>query len=99
MQAHDERFTAAHDASIADFSYQVNRKFARRRPVRCSVDGCRARPAIRHWDTRQDYIEHIRTEHSTFRWLLEPMLTAVGLEIVATDFRGSVYGPYTCVKP
>src|SRR5262249_21731424 len=31
--------------------------------------------------TRQDYAEHIRTEHSTFRWLFEPMLTAAGFEI------------------
>jgi ubiquinone/menaquinone biosynthesis C-methylase UbiE len=48
--------------------------------------------------TRDDYVEHIRTEHSTFRWLLEPMLTAAGFDIVAADFRGSVYGAYTCVK-
>jgi hypothetical protein len=48
--------------------------------------------------TRQDYIEHIRTEHSTFRWLFEPMLVAAGFEIVAVDFAGSVFGAYTCVK-
>jgi ubiquinone/menaquinone biosynthesis C-methylase UbiE len=48
--------------------------------------------------TDQDYIEHIRTEHSTFRWLLEPMLTAAGFEIVTADFGGSLYGAYTCVK-
>lgn len=48
--------------------------------------------------TRDDYITHIRTEHSTFRWLLEPMLTAAGFEIATAEFRGSVYGAYTCVK-
>jgi hypothetical protein len=46
--------------------------------------------------TRADLAEHIRIEQSTFRWLLEPMLTAAGFEIVAADFAGSVYGAYTC---
>jgi len=48
--------------------------------------------------TRGDFAEHIRAEFSTFRWLLEPMLTAVGFEIAAADFRGCVYGAYTCVR-
>ena len=46
--------------------------------------------------TRADLAEHIRTEYSTFRWLLEPMLAAAGFEIVTADFSGSVYGTYTC---
>ena len=48
--------------------------------------------------TRKDYSEHVRTEYSTFRWLLEPMLTAAGFDIVAADFNRPVYGAYTCVK-
>lgn len=48
--------------------------------------------------TRDDFAEHLRTEHSTFRWLLEPMLSMAGFRIVQADFRGSVYGAYTCVK-
>ena len=48
--------------------------------------------------TRADLAEHVRTEHSTFRWLLEPMITAAGFEIADAEFRGSVYGAYTCVK-
>jgi SAM-dependent methyltransferase len=48
--------------------------------------------------TSADFAEHIRTEHSTFRWLLEPMLAATGFDIVTADFRGSVYGAYTCRK-
>jgi ubiquinone/menaquinone biosynthesis C-methylase UbiE len=48
--------------------------------------------------TAADYAAHIRTEHSTFRWLLEPMLAAAGFEIVTADFSGSVYGAYTCRK-
>jgi len=48
--------------------------------------------------TSQDYAEHIRTEHSTFRWLFEPMLAAAGFETVAVEFQGRLYGTYTCVK-
>jgi ubiquinone/menaquinone biosynthesis C-methylase UbiE len=48
--------------------------------------------------TGADYAEHIRTEFSTFRWLLEPMLAEAGLEIVTADFEGSLYGAYTCIK-
>jgi ubiquinone/menaquinone biosynthesis C-methylase UbiE len=48
--------------------------------------------------TSADYAEHIRTEFSTFRWLLEPMLTVTGFDISDSEFRGSVYGAYTCVR-
>jgi ubiquinone/menaquinone biosynthesis C-methylase UbiE len=48
--------------------------------------------------TRADLAEHIRGEHSTFSWLLEPMLAAAGFRIVSAEFRQSVYGAYTCVK-
>jgi len=46
--------------------------------------------------TRADLADHIRTEHSTFRWLLEPMLAATGFEVLTAHFDGSVYGTYTC---
>jgi ubiquinone/menaquinone biosynthesis C-methylase UbiE len=48
--------------------------------------------------TSKDYAEHIRTEFSTFRWLLEPMLAAAGFEILTVDFERRLYGAYTCVK-
>jgi SAM-dependent methyltransferase len=51
-----------------------------------------------HGYTSEDYAEHIRTEFSTFRWLLEPMLAAVGFQIVSAEFGGRLYGAYTCVK-
>ncbi len=35
---------------------------------------------------------NVRIEHSTFRWLLEPMLAAAGFEILTADFEGSVDG-------
>ena len=48
--------------------------------------------------TRADLAEHVRTEHSTFRWLFEPMLTAAGFEITDSSYRASAYASYTCVK-
>ncbi|MFE2427404.1 class I SAM-dependent methyltransferase [Streptomyces sp. NPDC059373] len=48
--------------------------------------------------TRDDFADHLRTEFSTFRWLLEPMLAAAGFDILDAEFVGSVYGAYTCVK-
>ncbi|WP_018352723.1 class I SAM-dependent methyltransferase [Longispora albida] len=48
--------------------------------------------------TAEDYIEHIRTEHSTFRWLFEPMLEAAGFEIVSVEYTMRAFGAYTCLK-
>ena len=48
--------------------------------------------------TGEDYAEHIRTEFSTFRWLLEPMLAAAGFATATAEFEGRIYGAYTCVK-
>ena len=58
--------------------------------------GAAADPA--HGYTRADFAEHIRSEHSTFRWLFEPMLAATGFEIVQAGYERSVYGSYVCVK-
>ena len=59
--------------------------------------GRRGRPGA--GSTVADDATHIRTEHSTFRWLLEPMLAAAGFQIVTAEFSGSVYGAYTCRRP
>ncbi len=50
--------------------------------------------------TRAELETHVREEHSTFTWLLEPMLHRVGFEL--RDVRHSqtqTYSAYTCVKP
>ena len=60
------------------------------------IDGGVADPAD-GW-TGDELAEHVRTEHSTFRWLLEPMLERAGFEIVDVDFRRRVYGSYTCIR-
>jgi ubiquinone/menaquinone biosynthesis C-methylase UbiE len=48
--------------------------------------------------TAEDYAVHIRTEHSTYRWLLEPLLDATGFDILDAAFDGRLYGAYTCVR-
>ena len=60
------------------------------------LEGAADDPALGY--TRADLATHIRTEHSTFRWLLEPMLAAAGFEVLTADFERSVYGAYTCRK-
>jgi SAM-dependent methyltransferase len=60
------------------------------------LDNAAEDPALGY--TRADFIEHLRTEYSTFRWLLEPMLAVAGFEIVDVAFRGAIYAAYTCVK-
>lgn len=46
--------------------------------------------------TAEDFATHIRSEHSTFRWLFEPMLAVTGFQILGAEFRNQVYGTYTC---
>ncbi len=50
--------------------------------------------------TRAELAEHIREEHSTFTWLLEPMIERAGFEIVqrSSDGGGMLAG-YLCRKP
>lgn len=75
-----------YDFAPADADSVMNRWFS----------GAATDPALGY--THDDLAEHVRTEHSTFRWLLEPMLSAAGFDIVRADFAGGVYGAYTCVK-
>lgn len=49
--------------------------------------------------TREELVEHIRDEHSTFNWLLDPMLRHAGFRI--DDVRHSqsaVFSRYLCTK-
>jgi ubiquinone/menaquinone biosynthesis C-methylase UbiE len=47
--------------------------------------------------TRSELEAHLRDEHSTFTWLLEPMLTRAGFEIPEARYRAAVYAAYVCV--
>lgn len=61
------------------------------------VSGGVADPAVGY--TGADYAEHVRTEHSTFRWLLEPMLDHAGFDIADVEYDAAgLFGAYTCVS-
>jgi SAM-dependent methyltransferase len=47
--------------------------------------------------TRSELETHVRDEHSTFAWLLEPMLERAGFEIQETEDRASAYAAYVCL--
>jgi SAM-dependent methyltransferase len=57
-------------------------------------DGAATDPAAGY--TAADFAEHIRTEFSTYRWLLEPMLVRTGFEILDVEYDGQTYAAYTC---
>lgn len=48
--------------------------------------------------TRAELEEHLRAEHSTFAWLVEPMLERAGFEIRESSHRGGVYATYVCSR-
>jgi 2-polyprenyl-3-methyl-5-hydroxy-6-metoxy-1,4-benzoquinol methylase len=49
--------------------------------------------------TREELVQHVRTEHSTFAWLLEPLITHAGLRIAGREVDPSrTYARYECVK-
>ena len=48
--------------------------------------------------TAAELAAHVRTEFSTFSWLLESMLERTGFNVVDREYRRSAYGTYTCVR-
>jgi SAM-dependent methyltransferase len=48
--------------------------------------------------TSEDFATHIRTEFSTYRFLLEPLLTATGFDIIESVVHRQMYATYTCIK-
>lgn len=48
--------------------------------------------------TAEDYATHIRTEFSTFRFILERMLAETGFDILSAAYERGLYGAYTCVR-
>ena len=49
--------------------------------------------------TRTELEMHVRSEHSTFTWLLEPLLARAGFEILERDVSGGIYATYVCARP
>lgn len=49
--------------------------------------------------TRAELAEHVRDEHSTFTWLLEPMIDRAGFDVVDADYSASgMDARYLCRK-
>jgi ubiquinone/menaquinone biosynthesis C-methylase UbiE len=48
--------------------------------------------------TREDFATHVRTEFSTYSWLLEPLMTRAGFRILSREVRGRIYARYVCRK-
>ncbi len=58
-----------------------------------------ATTTVDHGWSRAELEEHVRDEHSTFTWLLEPMLTRAGFAIEQQDYsEDQIFARYTCVK-
>jgi ubiquinone/menaquinone biosynthesis C-methylase UbiE len=47
--------------------------------------------------TAEDLVEHLQSEHSTYRTVLDSLIESAGFRIVDVEFRRSVYASYTCV--
>jgi len=49
--------------------------------------------------TRAELEEHVRDEHSTFTWLLEPMIEKAGFAVEQADYSDDrIFADYLCVK-
>ena len=48
--------------------------------------------------SRAELETHLREEHSTFTWLLEPMLERAGFDIGEADYGRGIFAHYVCVK-
>jgi SAM-dependent methyltransferase len=65
--------------------------------IQAWLDSSPTDPA-RGWTSAQ-LAEHVRTEHSTFTWLLEPMLERAGFEVRTRSLSNDgIYAAYTCVR-
>jgi SAM-dependent methyltransferase len=56
----------------------------------------RAAPTPEEGWTRSELEEHVRSEQSTFSWLLEALLARAGFEILERDMSGGIYATYLC---
>ena len=58
-----------------------------------------ASPSSKLGWTREELEAHVRGEHSTFNWLLEPMLERADFEIEQADYGPlRIYAEYLCVR-
>jgi ubiquinone/menaquinone biosynthesis C-methylase UbiE len=57
------------------------------------MTGAVSDPAVGY--TREDFATHVRTEFSTYRWLLEPLLEHAGFTILDVDVHLGIYATFT----
>jgi SAM-dependent methyltransferase len=48
--------------------------------------------------TADELAEHVRSEFSTYSWLMDTMIERTGFDVIAREFRRSVYGAYSCIR-
>jgi SAM-dependent methyltransferase len=48
--------------------------------------------------TAADLALHVRSEFSTWSWLLDALLDRTGFDVVERSYRRGVYGTYTCMR-
>jgi SAM-dependent methyltransferase len=48
--------------------------------------------------TAADLAQHVRSEFSTWSWLLDALLDRTGFDVVERSYRRGAYGTYTCVR-
>ena len=77
----------------------------RLRDIVFSFEAREAESHVRRWLEREgrwspaELEQHLREEHSTFTWLLEPMLERAGFEIAESEYdEGRIFARYVCVK-
>lgn len=64
------------------------------------IEGWLSRAPVRPEEgyTASDLATHIRTEYSTYSWLLEPMLERAGFEIRHADYSSKVFASYILAR-
>jgi len=83
---------------LSDVVYGFEPVDAERR-IEAWISETMAADVERGW-TRAELADHVRDEHSTFTWLLEPMIERAGLEIVDASYSESgMFARYLCRKP
>jgi SAM-dependent methyltransferase len=82
---------------LSDVVYSFEPADAERR-IEAWIADTMATDVERGW-TRAELAEHVRDEHSTFTWLLEPMIERAGFDILDADLSASgMFARYLCRK-
>lgn len=82
-------------ARIRDLIFDFDPAAANER-IEAWMDGAATDPSA--GSTAGELADHVRAEFNTYSWLLEQMLTKVGLDVRDRSFVRSAYGAYTCIR-